>query len=194
VSRAREISGNHDNNDAAFALRFYRYQRMPGNFSLRHAVLSSLRSKISPFLDNGFMDCTYNLEPEWYADSRLHRELIAHTRADLLHFFDAPVKATQTVQEWPFRFANGIGRETYRMLDELLLLCDDVFCAQGVLDLCRSTTERPTRALYHLFRILSFAVARRILRVEAKERLTAIPRMILVANESNLDVLVGARS
>jgi hypothetical protein len=150
--------------DDTFALRFYRMVRMPGNFSLRQAVLAPLGPKVSPFLDSRFLDGAYGLSPWWYEDSRLHRALVERLRPEFLDLFDAPAQAAITTQDWEGRFALGIGEQVGRMLEEALPECGDVFCAEGV----RTLLERPGRAVYHLLRVVSFARARQMLRnVEA---------------------------
>jgi hypothetical protein len=121
--------------DDSFLRHFYRFARMPGNFSLRHAVLGSLRQKHSPFLDTRFIEATYGLTPEWYADSRLHRAIIATARPSLVSFFDHPVESPVATQDWPARFAGPIGTEVYRLLRGSLDACEDVFRPEGVLEL-----------------------------------------------------------
>lgn len=177
VAHAQSKAGLSD--DGAFALHFYRYSRMPGNFSLRHAVLSSLRAKSSPFLDSRFIDGTYDLDLRWYENSRLHREIIASARPELLPFFESPVSSKHTVQEWAGRFVNGIGAATYELLDQALPWCEDVFSGDGVRKLCHENMRQPGRAVYHLFRVLSFALARQLLRTESSERLARIPQITL---------------
>lgn len=86
---------------AEFFQRFYRFVRMPGNFSLRHAVLSVLRPKISPFLDPVFVRHSWPLNDSWFEGSLLHRTLIKHSDARLLPFFDTPISGSCTTQEWP---------------------------------------------------------------------------------------------
>lgn len=150
--------------DDTFALRFYRMVRMPGNFSLRQAVLAPLGPKVSPFLDSRFLDGAYGLSPWWHEDSRLHRALVERLRPEFLDLFDTPAQAEVTTQDWERRFAGGIGEQVGRMLEEALPECGDVFCAEGV----RTLLEGPGRAIYHLLRVVSFAWARQMLRnVEA---------------------------
>jgi hypothetical protein len=153
--------------DEEFAIRFYRRTRMPGNFAARNALLGVLRPKLSPFLDNAFIDGSYGVSAGWHACSRLHRELIARARVDLLPYFDAPLRTTTTTQEWPARFGGATGQVVYALLDGSLGWCDDVLDAGGVRALCRETMERPSRAIYHLLRVLSFTLARRALREAA---------------------------
>jgi hypothetical protein len=167
------------------ALHFYRSIRMPGNFSLRHAVLASMRPLLSPFLDTRFVEGAYGLAPEWFAASKLHRTIIAKARPALLPFFDAPARSGRTVQDWPARFAGGLGAVVYDLLDQTLPYCDDVFVPDGVRALCQETAARPSRAVYHLFRVLSFAMARRILRSEASERLATIRCTDLCADHAD---------
>jgi hypothetical protein len=161
------------NDDPLFPLRFYRFQRMPGNFSQRHAVLSVLRPKISPFLDGAFMEGSWALAPEWHRDSRLHRSLVAHLAPELLPFFDDPIQTPVTTQEWPVRFSSGIGEEVRRLLEESLPFASDVFRSAGVLDLCEEAIRKPSRAIYHLLRLLSFALGRQALRNETDSAIAA---------------------
>jgi hypothetical protein len=150
--------------DDTFALQFYRTVRMPGNFSLRQAVLAPLGSKVSPFLDSRFLDGAYGLSRWWHEDSRLHRALVERLRPEFLDLFDAPARTAVTTQDWERRFDGGIGERVGRMLEEALPECRDVFCAEGVTALL----ERPGRAIYHLLRVVSFARTRQMLRnVEA---------------------------
>jgi hypothetical protein len=147
-----------------FLLWFYRTQRMPGNFSLRNAVLSALRPKLSPFLDARFIDAAYHLDRSRYDRSALHRAIIESARPELLGFFDRPIRSTIETQDWPRRFATTIGPVVYRLLDEALPFCRDIFDIDGVRQLCRDTIARPSRAIYHLLRVLSFALGRLTLR------------------------------
>jgi hypothetical protein len=179
LARAQTAAGQPD--DETFALHFYRHQRMPGNFSLRHAVLAPLRGRVNPFLDTRFIDKAYGMGMQWYENSSLHRAIIAHARPALLPFFDAPLQTARTVQEWPARFAGGIGAVVSDTLDKLLPACDDVFDVEGVRTLCRETISRPSRAIYHLLRVVSFVEARRLLRFEAKSRLAAVRQFSLQA-------------
>jgi hypothetical protein len=162
VQALREPMGPLD--DDAFALRFYRSERMPGNFSQRHAALAPLRPKISPFLDTRFVEGAYGLSRSWRQDSRLHRVLVERLRPQFLDLFESPAPGTATTQEWETRFAGGVGAEVRGMLEVALPACRDVLCRDGVLRLCDETAARPSRALYHLFRVLSFARARQMLR------------------------------
>lgn len=164
------------------ARHFYMSMRMPGNFSLRHAVLSALRPILSPFLDTRFVEGAYGLTTEWFVASKLHRTIIAKARPALLPFFDTPARSDRTTQDWPARFAGGLGAVVYDLLDRTLPYCDDVFVGDGVRALCQETTA--SRAVYHLLRVLSFALARRILRSEAGERLATISFIELCADRA----------
>jgi hypothetical protein len=145
-------------------LKFYRTERMPGNFSLRHAVLAVLRPRASPFLANGFVEPAFALDRRWHEGARLHRALLEQLRPQWLDLFDAPACAGISTQDWERRFAGEIGEQVGRMLEEDLRACADVFRAEGVRSLCERTIRRPGRAMYHLFRLLSFARARQMLR------------------------------
>ena len=177
LARVRAASEHAD--DVLFATQFYRFQRMSGNFSLRHGVLAALRGKISPFLAADFIDRTYGLDPSWYVDSRLHRAVIAHARPELLRYFDQPVASTTSVQDWSGRFAGGVGLVVHELLESTLHLCEDVFQPSAVLALCRDAIDVPSRAIYYLFRVLSFSLGRAILRVEATERMSGITDLAL---------------
>jgi len=166
-----------ETDDELFALSFYRFQRMPGTFSLRHSVLGSLRAKLSPFLDTNFMNSAYRLKRDWHGGSRLHRTLIAHARPGLISYFDPPAETLPPTQDWPTRFGGRLGEVVYNLMEELLTLCDDVFHADGVRQLCRETQERPSRAIYHLLRILSFALGRSLLKERTRNGFSAIERM-----------------
>lgn len=162
----------HD--DLLFASQFYRARRMPGNFGLRHQILSSLRPKLSPFLTSDFIDNAYGLKTEVHSASRLHRAIIEREQPGLLPFFDSPPRSVQSTQEWTARFSSGVGQVVYSLLAESLSLCADVFNQDGVLELCQATITQPTRALYHLFRVLSFALARRQLCTDRSTLLESI--------------------
>lgn len=169
LGAVRESLGAAD--DETFAVRFYRNRRMSGNFSLRQAVLAPLSPKVSPFLDSRFLDGACGLGREWSADSRLHRALIERLAPQFLDLFDAPAKSDTTVQDWEARFAGGIGEQAARMLEDALPECGDVLRADGVRRLCEQTILRPSRAVYHLLRVLSFARGRQILRGAASRAL-----------------------
>jgi hypothetical protein len=188
LSYSKTIAGQSD--DEAFVFQFYRYQRMPGNFSLRHAVLSSLRPRLSPLLDPRFIDRNYALDTQYYRGAGFHRQLIAHARPSFLPFFDKPVVSPHSPQDWANRLRTGVGETLVQMIDEALPLCDDVFDPDGVRALGRATIEQPSRAMYLLFRIVSFAQARRFLRLDARERLAAIAITRPVAAEPDLAQLI----
>lgn len=172
LNPVREISLASDDYD--FAMEFYRYQRMPGNFSLRHAVLSPLKAKISPFLDSRFIDSTYALDRNYYINSRLHRMIIESATPNLLPFFDFPIKGGKTVQNWRGRFSKGVGTIVYKLLDENLGSCTDLFSAVGVRALCAETIQKPSRAIYHLLRILSLILSRHLLKTERENHVATI--------------------
>jgi hypothetical protein len=165
LDRAKDVAREPD--DTSFALHFYRSVRMPGNFSLRHAVLAPLRPKLSPFLDRDFVAATYGLPQEWFAGSRLHRMLLESTRPEWLGFFDRPQSTRVSTQGWEERIAGDTGRALASSLRRDLAWCEDVFDVDGVEALMRSAATQPGKAVYHLLRIASFAAARRVLRSEA---------------------------
>lgn len=150
--------------ESADGLGFYRTERMPGNFSLRNAVLAALRPKVSPFLANGFVEPAFGLDRPWRQEARLHRALLQKLRPQWLDLFDAPASAETSTQDWERRFGGEIGEQVGRMLEEASPACADVFRAEGVRSLCERTIRRPGRAIYHLFRLVSFARARQMLR------------------------------
>jgi hypothetical protein len=160
------IRGGARKTDESFALEFYRAHRMPGNFSLRHAVLSASRPKTSPFLDRDFMNVTYSLALSEYADSRIHRRLIERSRPALLPFFDKPCDSPVATQDWRNRFP-ALGPTLGLVFRDALSSCDDVFDRSGVLKMCDAATANPDRAVYYLFRVLSFALGRQFVRAEA---------------------------
>ena len=165
LDRARESAAQPD--EASFALHFYRAIRMPGNFSLRHAVLAPLRPKLSPFLDRDFVAAAYGLPQKWFAGSLLHRVMLEAARPEWLEFFDHPLRATATTQGWRERLGGETGRTLADSLGNNLQSCDDVFDVGGVTELLRNTSALADKAIYHLLRIASFAAARRLLRSEA---------------------------
>jgi hypothetical protein len=172
IQSAKTASNEFD--DDAFVVHFYRYQRMYGNFGPRHDALSALRARICPFEDAHFIESTYRLKPSYYQASGVHRAIIAHARPDLLPFFDQPITSNQHVQDWQMRFVTGIGAVVRQLLVEALPLCSDIFDRDRVLTLCDANIQAPSRAIYHLLRLVSFAVARQMLRAEAVSRLAMI--------------------
>jgi hypothetical protein len=171
INRVREPVRHLD--DEAFALHFYRQIRMPGNFSQRQAVLTSLRPKVSPFLDRQFIAAAYGLPRSWFVASSLHRAIVGYARPEWLTFFDNPPSSTVTTQGWRERVAGDAGSALARVLNDDLEWCDDVFDASGVREL-RRVAEGNERAVYHLLRVVSFAAGRRILRAAPGEHLSSI--------------------
>jgi hypothetical protein len=183
LDSARRHSRQHD--DEAFAVEFYRSVRMPGNFSLRHAVLSTLRPKVSPFLDSTFIKSTYGLPTRWFRNSALHRTIVETVRPAWLRFFDHPVTGGATTQNWEARMRGAVGRQLASTLANDLHWCDDVFDAAGVRDLMARTAARPDRAMHHLLRVGSFAAGRRLLRTGGAELAQHISeRTVIVASQS----------
>jgi hypothetical protein len=178
LASVRDGRGQED--DRLFATYFYRFQRMPGNFSLRHAVLGSLRARLSPFLDTRFMEHAYGLHPQEHTNSRVHRLMIAYSRPALLQFFERPARTPYSAQHWHERFADGMGPAVEQILVDALPYCDDVFAPHGIRDMCRRNIVKPSRAIYHLLRIVSFVLARRLLRAEAATQLGEIERQQVV--------------
>lgn len=175
MSGARDVDG--------FLSSFYRTQRMSGNFSLRHAVLSPLRPKISPFLDSRFIDIAYPASTSQHEGSALHRRLIAHARPDLLPFFEAPIRTVQGTQNWPLRFPRLATRLRQRLAEDLRY-SDDVLDPPGVLALCDAAAAQPSRAMYHLLRLFSFVRWRALLRTSGRDRLRSLEtRRVVIAPE-----------
>jgi hypothetical protein len=153
--------------DETFAVYFYRFQRMYGNFALRHQVVSTQRAKTSPFLDSRFIDGSYRANVRYYVGSGLHRGIIAHCQPALLPYFDAPLTSARESQDWSQRFQGETGTIIRDLLVESLPLCDDVLDPVGTLRLLDQQMTRPSRDLYYLLRILSFSLARTTLRTAA---------------------------
>ncbi len=171
--------------DEAFAVEFYRSVRMPGNFALRHSLLSAIRPKISPFLDRDFIEGTYGLPRRWFHNSTLHRTIVEAVKPEWLHFFDDPVVTGPSTQKWDDRFRGKFGQQLASQMTTDLRSCDDVFDVAGVEDLMSETIARPGRALHHLLRIASFAAGRRILRAGASELARHISdRSFMVARQA----------
>lgn len=188
IGPVREAIGSAD--DGAFLLDFYRLQRMPGAFSLRNAVLAPLRPRISPFLDAEFIDGSYGMPVRMFEGSGLHRALIAGSRPELLTFFDHPVTDGPPTQDWPARFSGDVGIVVHDLLEDSLPHCEDVLDAPGVLELCRATAVDPTRAMYHLFRVLSFALGRAMIRRGSTPAGMAVaPRVLAVARSNRAGAL-----
>src|SRR5262249_55594021 len=96
----------------------------------------------------------------WYRESGLHRAIIEHAKPGLLRYFDHPTTSSVGTQDWPRRFGTEIGPVVYRLLEKALPTCRDVFQPEGVLALCREAMAQPSRAIYHVLRVLSFALGR----------------------------------
>jgi len=133
---------------------------MPGNFSQRHTILSVLRPKISPFLHPRFVDLAYGLPPSCYTGSSLHREIIEHTNPNLLALFDQPARSDRSLQDWHERFTSTTGDAIAVALAQALPACDDVLDVDATMELLEQNRRKPSRAIYHLLRVLSFALAR----------------------------------
>jgi hypothetical protein len=159
--------------DDHFVAKFYRFQRMTGNFSLRNAVLSTIRPKLSPFLDSQFIDLTYGVSLAEHSGSAIHRRIILHANRDLMPFFDTPVQSQISTQEWPSRVP-ALAAEFVTRFRRLVDHVEDLLDPSGVLNLCAAMRERPGRSVYHLFRLYSFAAAREVLRVDPASHLRGI--------------------
>lgn len=144
-------------------LSFYREIRMPGNFRLRHAVLSPLRAKSSPFLRRRFMDCCYALPPEYYRRSGLHRGIIAVSSPGLLRYFDEPLTSSVPVQDWPARMSGAAGAVFRASLLRHLEWGHGAVDEDGVRRLIEASAAKPGREIYHLLRLWSFLLFRRML-------------------------------
>jgi hypothetical protein len=158
VENMRSACGGTTGED--FTLQFYRTVRMPGNFSQRHAVLATIRPTLSPFLSTNFIDLAYGLHTIHYRDSQLHRALIAQSDPSLLGYFDSPVLGSTPVQDWPCRFSGETGLLIEKLLIKHCAAMENVFQAEGVQQVCAQTRSGPTRAIFMLLRIASFALCR----------------------------------
>ncbi|MQA28695.1 MAG: hypothetical protein GEU82_02490 [Luteitalea sp.] len=187
----RTATGTRDDRD--FVSYFYRYQRMPGNFSLRHAVLSPIRPRLTPFLDARFIDATYALSTAEHASSEIHRRIISSAQPSLLKFFSAPVQTNRPTQDWPARFPR-LARSLSDALQRLLPSSDDVLDPPGVVALCDAAIAQPSRAVYHLFRLFSFVTARAMLRQQAAERLATIEAECVALSPALPGTLTGPRA
>jgi hypothetical protein len=179
--------------DDHFVSHFYRFQRMAGNFSLRNAVLSSIRPKLSPFLDSAFIDATYGLALAEYRGSALHRRIITHARPALAPYFDRPIKSRVSTQEWPMRLP-GLLRELSRRLRDMSAYADDVVDPSGVQALCEATERGVGRSVYHLFRLYSFVAARALLRNRATEHLRSIDAEVSTPAAVSSDAVLNEAS
>lgn len=156
-----------------FPYQFYRAVRLPGNFSQRHAFLSTICPKISPFVSFPFISLTYGLPVSLYQNSGLHRKILEQARPDFLHFFDNPVSSSVDTQNWRTRFKHLVNS---RQMAEFLRLRDAftewVNISAIIEDL--EAGELTDREIFFHLRVLSFMIARKILVEERSERLSTI--------------------
>jgi hypothetical protein len=142
---------------------FYREVRMPGNFRLRHSVLSPICAKASPFLTREFMEHCFPLPPEYFHQSSLHRGIIAASRPGLLHYFDAPVVSSTPAQDWPARMAGPLGQVFRASVNEHLSFSNGAVSEDGVRSLVEASAVKPGREIYHLMRLWSYLLFQRLL-------------------------------
>jgi len=169
VSWMREQTSVDD--DFAFSQLFYRSYRMPGNFSLRHSILSPKRAKLSPFLDNKFLDLSYRLPKAELLSLSVHRNVVAISNPQLLCHLSVPLATAVGTQDWFTRFQGGLGNKLREMLDHSLEHCSDVFIKDKMLELCDQNVAKPSRDIFFLFRVVPYALARRILSTGRPETL-----------------------
>lgn len=150
-----------ENNKDAFYLRFYRYARMAGNFSMRHQILNPLVPIESPFLSCDFIKTAYDLNPKYYNKSSLHRKIIEACNPLLLPYFDSPVMSSVPVQNWNERFVNGILLQMINMYKGAFASSStlkDFFSESAVLQLLYEQRDSQDRAIWFLLRLLSFGI------------------------------------
>lgn len=163
----------------SLSANWIRMHWMPFNASLRHSVLSPLRPKGSPYLDVGFMDLTYALKADYYIGNRIHRRLIEWRTPTLVRYYDAPAQRTVTTQDWVARFPNGLGRVVVERLAEGLGGCGDLLDRDGILRIGAQACVEPSREVWFLLRVLSFVVARSLLRQRGGEKATSLAKEVL---------------
>lgn len=162
-------------------INFYRYKRMGGNFSLRNAILSPFRAKVSPFLDYKFMNLSFNLDKRYYQENKLHRILLNRINPSLLNYFDNPILDGPNYQNIFNRFTyEDLGNHTYDLLNLYLDFVPNIFDKKNILDLCLNNIKKPSRDIFYILRVLSFScmyyllsfdVDNKILMIKSNKRL-----------------------
>lgn len=149
----RVFPGNLENN-AKSLLEFYRYYRMSGNFAQRTSILNN---KYSPFLATKFILATYDLNPVNFENSGIHRMIIESLNPDLLTFFDKPLQAEKSVQNWDLRMGAEIGRYIRDSITNMNIPAYLPFSGTGLINLATENYQKPEqRRNYFLLRVLSF--------------------------------------
>ena len=139
-------------------LKFYRHERMPGNFSNRHKILSIYRPKYSPFLNYNFIRNTYNLDEEKYKNSKLHREIIFNEASFFIEWFDNPIKTDITSQNYEERFLEYIGEILLNIFNNMSVKSQLYFSKKGLIDLLQGQFKKVDRGAYYLLRVASFII------------------------------------
>ena len=149
---------NYDQEDSleATLLKFYRYRRMPGNFSNRTKLINRYRLKFSPFLNIDFIKMTYNLPLNNYNKSELHRDIIKENKHHLLPYFDNPMKSNTDIQNWNQRYFENIRNQIISIIQNMSSLSLRVFDKNALIDLAELDLKQNTRSIYFLLRIISF--------------------------------------
>jgi asparagine synthetase B (glutamine-hydrolysing) len=141
--------------DEADLIRFYRSARMPGNFALRSSFLFPLTDKCVPFLDNQFIDLSYQLNPTFYKNSTLHRHILSEQNSSLLPYFDQPDQNNDNCQNWEERFTGATGQTILSLIEEHASSMEKYIDPEQIRLACSDQINNPGRGLYMILRILS---------------------------------------
>jgi len=139
-------------------MHFYRFGRMPGNFSNRHRILNRYRDKCIPFLNSSMIQNSFGLEDKDYDNDGIHREIVKQNNDTLLGYFDKPMHTSESVQDWNKRIQGPIGKVILELLENNLDALSDIVDKKRVLDFTKEEIKSPGRGIYFIFRVLSLAL------------------------------------
>lgn len=139
-------------------LNFYRHERMPGNFSNRHKILSTYRAKYSPFLNYDFIRNGYNIKRENYKNNNLHKEIIKNKNKSLLKWFYSPLKTSYSAQNYEERFSEYLGEILLNIFNNMSQTSQKYFNKEGLIDLLNTQFNKVDRGIYYLLRVISFII------------------------------------
>lgn len=135
-----------------YFIEFYREIRLKGNFALRTSILQSEVDKYAPFLEKDFKKLTFNLETNYFKDSHIHRQIIKNQNQELYNIINTPIKK-HDVQNWAFRFKNGIGQLLLDIVTNFEYYDLPINKENLILGINKNI-ETPSRGIYLIFRIV----------------------------------------